>query len=374
MNQKIRILHLNTEKTFRGGELQTLYLIQGLLERGHQNLLIAQKNSPLAERAIAVNAGVHEIQMSGEWDLGAILKLRKIIQEYRPDILHAHTGHALTLAILARIGIENLKIVFSKRLSFALKGLSRYKYRSADAILAVSKPVRDQLIRDGIAPEKIYIAESGTDLSRFDQALPKNEIRKSLGLPAEAFVIGNISYFDANKGQETLIRSFIDFATQHPDEPCYLLLAGDGPRLEACRSIASSFSIQGRILFVGERRDVQNMYAVMDLFFLSSLRGEGWSGVLREAMASGLPSIAVEQMATKEQIRSGETGFLVSNVQSEWTEAMETLYRQPELREKLGKQAKTEARRFTIIAMVEKSESCYLSLLKRTNPHNFPSV
>lgn len=369
MNKELRIVHVNTENGFRGGEVQTLHLMRGLRERGHHNLLVAQRNSPLIERARTAGILVKELRMRGEWDLLAIRELRKIIRANSPDLMHAHTGHALSLALLARLGVDDLPVVCSRRLSFPLEQnpLTRKKHHSVNAIIAVSDTVRKQLIQDGIPEEKIYVAESGTDFSRLDQAVARNTARQELNLPPEAFVIGNISHFDSNKGQELLILAFLEFAARHSNEPSYLLLVGDGPALPGCRSLAMESKFAERILFTGQRDDVENLYVAMDLFFLSSLRGEGWSGVLREAMGIGLPAIAVEQPAVRDQLQDGETGIVVSNQISQWVEAIEKLFRERELRQRIGMQAKMHARHFTVDAMVVKTEACYYSVLHRTS-------
>ena len=91
-----------------------------------------------------------------------------------------------------------------------------------------------------------------------------------------------------------------------------MLLVGDGPELERCRVLAKRSRLGDRVIFAGMRLDVKNLYPTMDVFFLSSIRGEGWSGVLREAMVMSLPCIAVEQDATRDQLQNGNCGLLLS--------------------------------------------------------------
>jgi L-malate glycosyltransferase len=366
--EKITILHINTERGFRGGEIQTLHLIKGLNEHGHKNILVVQKNSPLFQQAKQASIVPIEMKMRGEWDLVAAFQLNKLIKQHRPNILHAHTAHATSFALLARTG-KNIATIFTRRVTLPIPGnpFARKKYNSVDGIIAVSNSVKAQLIENGVAAEKICIAESGTDFSRLDGAPVKNVARKYLQIPEDSFVIGNISYFDTNKGQYQLIQAFTQFAAAHPEKNIYLLLVGDGPELERCRVLAKRSRLGDRVIFAGMRLDVKNLYAAMDLFFLSSLRGEGWSGVLREAMAMSVPCIAVDQSATRDQLQNGEYGLLVSNRILDWVQAIERLYEDPELQIKVAKQANTSARQFSIEAMVEKTEACYYKVLERIN-------
>ena len=365
---KLRIFHINSERTFRGGEVQTLLLARELQARGHSNLVIAQKDSPLAEKAQEANIPTLELRMRGEWDIIGAWKLRKAVQEYSPDIVHAHTPHACSLALFAKIAPVGL--VCSRRVIFPLpkNPLTRYKYRNVDAVLAVSQAVRNQLVTDGLPAEKIFIAQSGTDFSMLDRANSQAQARASLGISEPAFVIGNVSYFDQHKGQSHLIQAFEKFAERCADRSLYLLLVGDGPLLHFCRSLAERSNLADRVLFTGHRLDIENLYAAMDIFFLSSIPPavEGWSGVLREAMGAGLPVIAVRQPAIEEQVRPAETGLLVSTELEDWIVAMETLFQDSEKRKRLGKKGMVEARKYTVQALADQTEICYRAVFSRS--------
>ncbi len=368
MQSKLIVLHINTEHGFRGGEIQTLHLIKGLNGRGYKNIFVVQKNSPLVKQAKQASITPIEINMRGEWDLMAAYQLRKLLRQHPPNIIHAHTAHATSLALLARTGM-NIATVFTRRVTLPIprNPFARKKYESVDGIIAVSQAVKTQLIENKVQPEKICIAESGTDFSRLDGAPSKNVARKYLQIPDDSFVIGNVSYFDSNKGQYQLIQAFTQFAAAHPEKQSYLLLVGDGPELERCRVLAKRSLLGDRVIFAGMRLDVKNLYAAMDVFFLSSIRGEGWSGVLREAMIMSLPCIAVEQDATRDQLQNGNCGLLVSSRILDWVQAIEHLYQDSESQIKIGEQANAAARQFSIESMVEKTEACYYKVLERIN-------
>lgn len=352
------IFHINTEKGFRGGEIQTLSLVRGLQQRGHENCIFARPGSRILQQARDEGIPCFTLPMRGEWDFISGRTLRKLIGVQKPDLVHAHTAHACSIALMARWPDKRPPIVFSRRVAFpSRKALLRRKLKSVDALLAVSQTVRDQLLETGIPPEKIYVAESGTDFSRFESAPDRTDARKKLGLPETAFVVGNVSHFDERKGQEKLIRIFSDFLQSHPDS--FLLLAGDGPEKTRCRQVAQELGSESNILFIPYRSDVENLYPAMDVFFLSSTH-EGWSGVLREAMACRIPVIAVRQPSTVEQVKSG---ILVSEEPAEWLAALEKLFAEPETRSELARNATAYARQFTMESMIDKTEECYRKVL-----------
>jgi glycosyltransferase involved in cell wall biosynthesis len=365
----LTILHVNTERALRGGELQMLMLAKELQSRGHKNRLILQNGSEALNQANERGLDFTSMSMRGEWDLMAAKKLRNQIRTTQPQIIHAHTSHAGTLALLARGNRRQPSIVLSRRVPLPLKknALTVYKYRSMDAVLAVSHWIRARLIEAGLPPERIFVAESGTDFSRFEHLLPRQEVRGSLGIPTNAFVIGNVGHLEPQKGQMLLIQAFGQLVRQEPDIPYYLIFVGAGPALDECRSFAQHLNLSERILFPGFRSDVENYYSAMDVFFLSTIpaMGEGWSGVIREAMICSVPVIAVRQDSVSEQLTDGETGLFVEfDGLQDWVAAIEKLRADPALRHLLAKNARKHVAQFTVQRMTDKTEECYRAILE----------
>ncbi|MFH0793391.1 MAG: glycosyltransferase, partial [bacterium] len=143
------VLHLATERTWRGGEAQLLTLALGLAARGIRQLVVCPPGSELESRAKAAGLATQGLVMRGEWDLMAPRRLRKIAEEFSPAVCHAHTAHAH--AILLRAFPKKQAgphLVISRRVDFAVgRGLlSRRKYARSDLhFLAISRGVRDAL-------------------------------------------------------------------------------------------------------------------------------------------------------------------------------------------------------------------------------------
>ena len=107
----MKILHINTERTWRGGEQQTLYLLKGLRERQIDSHLVCQPDSPMANRARQADLNVFTVTMRGEIDPIASYQLRRLIQKFKYDIIHSHTSHAHTLAFFASKGLPTKRLV-----------------------------------------------------------------------------------------------------------------------------------------------------------------------------------------------------------------------------------------------------------------------
>ena len=160
----LRILHVNSARTWRGGEQQTLWLCQGLQERGHEILLACPAGSELRQRAHAAGIRVCPVAMRGEWDLWAVRNLVKIIRRNAIEIVHFHTAHAHTLGLLAA-QVSKVPIrVLTRRVDFHIHThlLNRWKYGPGlTALIAISEGIRGVLIEDGLAPERVTTIRSG---------------------------------------------------------------------------------------------------------------------------------------------------------------------------------------------------------------------
>ena len=116
----MRILHLNTERSWRGGERQTFWLAEALARRGHDSRLACRPEGPLAARAKERGIVVFPLSPLFEFDPLAVSRLRRYMRESGTEILQAHTGHAVGLGALAARGM-GAKLVVTRRVDFPLK-------------------------------------------------------------------------------------------------------------------------------------------------------------------------------------------------------------------------------------------------------------
>jgi len=221
-----RVLHLNTESTWRGGEQQVLYLIDGLARREVFSLLVAQPGGAMAERASAHGHTVVEQRMRAEADVPAILALRRLIRRERVSIVHCHTSHAHTLGAVAAAlsgGTRRPKVVVSRRVDFrtfrpSVFGLKQIKYlHGVDRYVAVSHAVRDVLIGDGIQPERIVTVHSGIDVARIaDEPDRTASLRGELSVPEGDKLVGTVAHLADHKGHRYLLEAVPQILTAHP--------------------------------------------------------------------------------------------------------------------------------------------------------------
>src|SRR5262245_716301 len=161
-------LHIDTARTWRGGQNQVLVTMMGLRALGHRTLLVAHADGELRQRA---SEGLDLVPLTPrtEMDLSAAWRLARLIKQLRPDILHAHDPHGVAMAALALSMSTQLSkppLVASRRVDFHLRGnaLSRWKYRQVDCFICASEAIRQMLVADGVPPAYAVTVHEGIDV------------------------------------------------------------------------------------------------------------------------------------------------------------------------------------------------------------------
>lgn len=353
-------VHANTESGFRGGEVQTLALAGCLARAGVGALVVAREASPLLGKAEREGLAVRGWKPRGEWDALSACRLRRILRDAGARLVHAHTAHALSLALAAAAGLPGVRVVASRRVSFSLRSpLSRWKYRAADALVAVSDEVREQLLRDGVPAGKVRVIHSGVDLKRFERMPPRGEARSALGMPPEAFVIGVVGALVAHKGHEVLFEAIRGVAERAPG--LRVLLAGEGDLREALERQAEEGRIPAK--FLGFVENPVPVYAALDLLVLPSLSGEGSPGVIKEAAAAGVPVLATDVGGAGEILRHGREALLVpAGDPGALALALTRLLEEPSLAARLASAARERIPSFSVEAMARAHVELYREL------------
>src|SRR6266446_10504172 len=153
-------LHIDTARTWRGGQNQVLLTVNGLRSIGQRASLVARPDGELRRRA-AEGLDLIPIAPRTEMDLSAAWRLSRVIRRLGPDIIHAHDAHGVAMGALAlsmgtasanRAGGRAPALVASRRVDFHLRGnsLSRWKQRQVDCFIAASDAIRQMLVADGV--------------------------------------------------------------------------------------------------------------------------------------------------------------------------------------------------------------------------------
>ncbi len=304
-------LHVDTARSWRGGQAQVLMTVLGLREAGHRAALVAHPDGVLRQRA-SEGHDLIPLAANSELDLGAAWKLSRVIRQLEPQIVHAHDSHAVAMAASA-LSMAAPKpcppLVMSRRVDFHIRknALSRWKYNQVDCFICASDAIRQMLIADGVAEDRAVVVHDGVEIGRID-ALPAASIHETFWLPHQAPVVANAAALVPHKGQRHLVEAAALVVREFPD--ARFVIFGDGELREALDRQIKSHNLEKHVLLAGFRTDVISLCKTIDLFAMSSV-SEGLGSALLDAMACRKAVVGTTAGGIPEAVVHERTGLLV---------------------------------------------------------------
>nr|HPQ40856.1 glycosyltransferase [bacterium] len=251
----ITIIHVNTERTWRGGERQVFELVSRLPGDEFRSVVAAPFKSALMDRIRESGIPAVPLRSTGELSLRQYFDLKQASEHFKADLFHVHTSHGLVSAGCVRDRSRHpMHVVYSRRTDFHLRtgflGISRRKYLwGADRIVSVSNAIKNVLITDGIPADRITTVYSGIDLTRFDPEADGTPVRDELGIPPDAYVVGMVAALAPHKDPATYLRAAEIIGRMHP-HVCFLLV-GAGSLWEEISGLKHRSGLGDRFIMTG---------------------------------------------------------------------------------------------------------------------------
>lgn len=360
----MNVLHVNDQREWGGGEQQTAYLAEGLVALGHRVTLAARPDGALyAALSDSKDLTCCPVTLGGEWDLRSAWRLSRIVLNSEIDIIHAHTGHAHTLACLARRLAGRGRVIVSRRVAFPPRGnvLSRFKYRCPDRYIAISGCVEQSLRAFGVPEDKVVVVHSGIDMQRFP-AQPLS--RAEFGVPEDVPLVGAVGALVEAKDHATLLSAMRRVVDTEP--LVRLVIAGEGPLRAQLEAQILQLGLKDNVLLLGHRQDIPQLLASLDVFAMSSV-SEGLGTSVLDALASGLPVVATAAGGIPEMIRNNETGILIPTGDPDaMAEGLLRVLRDRALGREMAERGKSlVAEKFTVQSMVRGTAEVYKAILDK---------
>jgi glycosyltransferase involved in cell wall biosynthesis len=304
-------VHIDTARTWRGGQNQVLLTVLGLRERGHRAVLLAHPEGELHRRAregpdLVALAPRTEVDLSSAW------KLSRLIRRWEPEVVHAHDPHAVAMAGLAlSFGAPTPapRLLASRRVDFHLQShsFSKWKYRQVDLFIAASDAIRQVLEHDGIPGSRITVVHDGIDVEKIAR-LPTLDLHAELWLPHGVPAVVTVGALVGHKGHKHLVEAMPTVLRAMPD--AHLVIFGEGELRPELERQIKGLHVEKHVLLPGFREDVLQLVKSADLFVMSSVT-EGLGSTVLDAMAMGLAVVATTAGGIPEAVVDGETGLLV---------------------------------------------------------------
>jgi glycosyltransferase involved in cell wall biosynthesis len=350
---------------FTGAAIQLRELARGLAARGH-HVTIATPPGPHGARLAAPGIEHVTLPLRRAWDPRAAWRLRRLVRERRIDVIHAHKGRARTLAILAGLIGPRPRLVLNRGVSFVPGRLNRLGYttRRVDAIVAVCRSIKDDLVRVGVAADKIAVVYSGTDVRRFHPGIDGAPVRRELGLAARHFVVLQVGV-RSWRGWADVLLAMQRVAASVP-EARLVFLGAPAPAIARLSDRARELGIGERVVVVGPREDVPSVMAAADVVVDASWAGLGITGSIREALACERAVVATRLAGMPELVLEGETGLLVPpRDPAAMAAAILRLHADPTWRQQLARAGRKRVEaEFSLDAKIEATERLYVTLVR----------
>lgn len=350
-----RVLHINSEKTWRGGERQTLLTVVEQRRAGMDSRLALRRGSPLEARAR--EAGVPFIVLPNAAP-AMLLKLIRRAGEF--DLLHCHTGRAHSLCALANL-IRPKPLVVSRRVDFPPKdnGFTRFKYRRADQVICVSGHIASQMRAAHLAAERLAVIYDAAPEENYPaKESCRAQLTARLKLPPGKRIVGNIAALVPHKDHATLLRAAQRVLAQRND--VVFVVIGEGELRESLLQLRAELGLEKDFYFAGFIPQAQRLLPAFDVFAMSSCM-EGLGSIVLDAALAGVPVAATAGGGLPEIVSDNVTGRLVPvGDDAALAGAILQLLDEPATGARLVAAAQARVRaEFSVAAMAAKYEAVY---------------
>lgn len=383
----MKILYIITQSELGGAQKNVLDLAVGL--KNKHGILVAagpdgngqffeelRKNQIPCARLKYLRRAINPY-----FDLLALLEIKKLIAKERPDVLHLHSSKAGILGSLAGV-IFRLRSAYKLKIIYTVHGavftaafsamaqkiflwLEKYTARFKDKIICVSANDKKLWLEYGAAEEsKLIVIHNGINIDKIsflerEEALKKLSIINSR-LSMKARIVGTIANFYPEKGLSYLIKAAKIMNKNAMAPEAIFVVIGEGREREMLEGMIKERNLENRFFLVGAVPEAAKYLKAFDVFVLPSIK-EGFPYVLLEAMTAGLPIVSSLVGGTPEIIKNGEDGFLILSKNPKiLAERIADILDNPELAEKLSRNAREKVREFGVEKMVEETEKVYL--------------
>ena len=361
----LKVLHVESGMHLYGGALQVVFLTRGLQALGVRNVLACPHGSAIAEAASQGGVAVRPLAMKGDADIGLISRLRRLIREERPDVIHLHSRRGADVWGGVAGRLEGVPVVLSRRVdNTEARWQVALKYRLYDRVVAISRGIQGVLSSEGVPSQKLRCVPSAVDTVQYrPDASAVDWFRQEFRLDTEDLAVGMVAQLIPRKGHQTLLDALPEVVRACPRTK--VLLFGQGPEAGRLKArIEASQLLRQHVVIAGFRNDLARVLPCLDLIVHPAFM-EGLGVSLLQAAACGVPLIGGRAGGIPEVVRPGVNGELMGPGDAAGlAAAMTALLSSPELRRRYGDAGRQLViDHFSIDSMVQGNLAVYRELV-----------
>lgn len=360
----IRVLQIIPTLVRGGAEKQCALLAAGLpRERFETQVAVLTHTGPLEGELVAAGVPVHHLHKRWKLDPFAYSRLKRLVAELRPDVVHTWLfaancyGRAAALANRVKVIIGGERSVDPWKRMHEL-AMDRWFARRSTCLATNSSGVVEFYASRGISRDKFVVIPNGVAPADLSDLPPRTTLLGQLGLPSDAKLIVAVGRLWPQKRVKDLIWA-ADLLKCVRDD-VHLLIIGDGPQRWRLEQFRRQCEIEDRVHFLGERNDVLRILPHCDLLWLGS-GYEGQSNAILEAMSVGLPVIATDIPGNRDLVVHEVTGRLFPvGDRAELAKWTKYLLDHPDQAKAMGAAGRARvAQEFSVPRMIERHAELY---------------
>jgi len=305
----MKIVHVETGMHLYGGAQQVAYLLAGLAGQGIDNVLVCPPGAAIGQHFAGSRVKVIETPCAGDLDLGFMLRLRRVLREEKPDLVHLHSrrGADVLGGIAARLA--GVPAILSRRVDNPESRLvAALKYRLYAKVICISQGIADVLLSEGVPADKVVVVRSAVDAAPWTNPEPREIFCREFDVPMEPPILGIVAQLIERKGHRYLFEAL---AALKERQPFSLVVFGQGPLRESLEAMVRQLGLAERVRFAGFRKDLPRWLGGLDLLVHPALM-EGLGVSLLQASAAGVPIIASRAGGMPEAVADGVSGLIVA--------------------------------------------------------------
>lgn len=353
----MKVLQITPTLCMGGAETMCENLTNNLIKLGIEVVVVSlyDKHTPISERLEKNGVKIHYLGKKSGLDISMISKLKRVMKEERPDVIHSHNNamqYAVPAAIFAKIKrrVHTVHSVAQQELGKPAKIMAKHFYKRRNLVpVALSENIKNTVIEVYKLPrDRIPVVLNGVDFSRC--------ARKECYESSDNFTILHIGRFADVKNHSMLLSAFRSFHEKVPSGK--LRLIGDGEGRAECEKFVEENGLTECVEFLGIQSNVYGFLHDADIFTLPS-KYEGIPMTLIEAMGTALPIVATNVGGIPDMLVNEESALLVDADEKQLCDAFIKLYSDSALRERLGESAFEASKRFSAEEMARRYAEIY---------------
>lgn len=375
----MRILHLISSAGMYGAEAVVLNLTAAQKDLGHEPVIGVFHNRHRPHLELAVEAKkrglpVEIFACNGRFDRAAVRAIRNFMAANSIEVVHTHGYKSDLYGCFAAKRLGTAFVATCHLWTGATRSLRFYEFldsvvlRSAHKVVGVSDAITEALSQSGIPKAKLTTVYNGTNLLRPNPGSPS--LRQELGI-GDRLLVGTVGRLETQKGIEYFVRAAREVLSEFPE--AQFVIIGEGSLRSLLRDLICDLNLDSYVHLLGERTDMPDVYASLDLFVLASI-DEGMPMTILEALAGSRPVVATRVGAVGKLVVPEVTGLLVEPRDvSALRDAILRCLRDPPFRRRLGANGEQHVRgSFSAQSMARNYMEIYTQALRERESHVVP--